>query len=434
MKDREAWHATVHGVAKSRTWLGDSATTWYSVVCLNLLIFSAWHLGCLLCFVLINNDVKWPTVLFIYLFNFYCSVVDSQCCASFKCTARWVTHYIYLLLKILSPYVARCFKIKLFRFLCALLKSTYLATLILTLPLKAQTWRSPPPISGRTVTCLGDEFEWILFSWGKVCLSTWKLLWPFPPSSMPIPDLTFCLWDGSSSFGPQTCALTCQWLQNTAQPRRMTGSGEAGQRIFLSVGCAEWGVGARLTGFYSSYLGSIHTQSWLPGSQAHPFLICTESCLPLKVGTHQVCSIPLMQKAGCPKFCVSVLISGWVESPQRSASSQLWSPWITPCPSVLREMNEWRVAHRGFSILISLRPSLFPPSSTHSEDALPFSDLDPTAGSLGLGTGILPPVFPSGGTGGLWSHPAPRKGWLQGLCRAGRWGYFMTQEDVTGRK
>ena len=172
----------------------------------------------------------------------------------------------------------------------------------------------------------------------------------------------------------------------------------------------------------------------LPGPQAHPFLICTESCLPLKVGTHQVCSIPLMQKAGCPKFCVSVLISGWVESPQRSASSQLWSPWITPCPSVLREMNEWRVAHRGFSISISLRPSLFPPSSTHSEDALPFSDLDPTAGSLGLGTGILPPVFPSGGTGGLWSHPAPRKGWLQGLCRAGRWGYFMTQEDVTGRK
>jgi len=120
---------------------------------------------------------------FIYLliyFNFYCSIVDLQCCASFKCTACWVTHYIYLLLKILSLYVARCFKIKLFRFLCALLKSTYLATLILTLPLKAQTWRSPPPISGRTVTCLGYEFEWILFSWGKVCLSTWKLLLTFP--------------------------------------------------------------------------------------------------------------------------------------------------------------------------------------------------------------------------------------------------------------
>ena len=33
--------------------------------------------------------------------------------------------------------------------------------------------------------------------------------------------------------------------------------------------------------------------------------------------------ISLMQKAGCPKFCVSVLISGWVESPQGSASSQV---------------------------------------------------------------------------------------------------------------
>ena len=27
MKDREAWHAAVHGVAKSRTWLGDWTTT-----------------------------------------------------------------------------------------------------------------------------------------------------------------------------------------------------------------------------------------------------------------------------------------------------------------------------------------------------------------------------------------------------------------------
>ena len=34
VKDREAWHATVHGVAKSRTWLSDWTTTtsWYTSV------------------------------------------------------------------------------------------------------------------------------------------------------------------------------------------------------------------------------------------------------------------------------------------------------------------------------------------------------------------------------------------------------------------
>ena len=30
VKDREAWHAAVHGVAKSRTWLSDWTTTWPS--------------------------------------------------------------------------------------------------------------------------------------------------------------------------------------------------------------------------------------------------------------------------------------------------------------------------------------------------------------------------------------------------------------------
>ena len=38
-KDREAWHATVHGVAKSRTWLSDWTTTSCLSACFRLWIF-----------------------------------------------------------------------------------------------------------------------------------------------------------------------------------------------------------------------------------------------------------------------------------------------------------------------------------------------------------------------------------------------------------
>ena len=39
-KNREAWHAVVHGVAKSRTWLSDWTTTSYLSACFKLRIFN----------------------------------------------------------------------------------------------------------------------------------------------------------------------------------------------------------------------------------------------------------------------------------------------------------------------------------------------------------------------------------------------------------
>ena len=36
VKDREAWHATVHGVPKSQIWLSDWTTTWFPLLCRNL--------------------------------------------------------------------------------------------------------------------------------------------------------------------------------------------------------------------------------------------------------------------------------------------------------------------------------------------------------------------------------------------------------------
>ena len=326
--------------------------------------------------------------------------------------------------------MARCFKIKLFWFLCALLKSTYLATLILTLPLKAQTWRSPPPIPGRTVTCLGDEFEWVLLPWGKVCLSTWKLLWPSPPSSMLIPDLAFCLWDGSSSFSPQTCALTFQWLQNTAQPRGMMGSGEAGQRIFLSVGCAEWRVGGRAHRLLFQLTG-LHTHSELAPRPPGPCLPHLCWVLPATKGWYP----PSVQHPSyAEKFCVSVLISGWVESPQGSASFQVWYPWITPCLLSL-PWNEWmKSGPSGFFHLHQPQtvplPSFFHPLRGHSA----FLASWPHSRLLRLRDGHPASSLSSRRNGGLWSHPAPQKGWPQGLYRSGRWGYFMTQKDLEGRK
>ena len=36
VKDKEAWHAAVHGVPKSQTWLSDWTTTWFPLLCRNL--------------------------------------------------------------------------------------------------------------------------------------------------------------------------------------------------------------------------------------------------------------------------------------------------------------------------------------------------------------------------------------------------------------
>ena len=39
VKDREAWHASVHGVTKSQTWLSDCTTTNYIYICIYVCIY-----------------------------------------------------------------------------------------------------------------------------------------------------------------------------------------------------------------------------------------------------------------------------------------------------------------------------------------------------------------------------------------------------------
>lgn len=148
----------------------------------------------------------------------------------------------------------------------------------------------PPPysssrISDRTVALLdggfGNEF---FFHGGKICaLSIWKLLGPLPPSPMPIPDLSFCLWDSSCSFSPYAClAPTFRGLQNTAQPRGMTRSEETqGEQRHFSWSRLQ-GAGPRPAGgggVCSNPLGSAHTLSWLGGN-----LCRTPRPLPLSFG------------------------------------------------------------------------------------------------------------------------------------------------------
>ena len=70
MKDKEAWHAAVHGVAKSGTWLSD-----WTTICVS----TGLHIGSV-CLFLSFLKRKF--------------IVDLQYCISFSCTAKWLS-YIY---------------------------------------------------------------------------------------------------------------------------------------------------------------------------------------------------------------------------------------------------------------------------------------------------------------------------------------------------
>jgi len=77
--DREAWHAAVHGVTKSRTRMSDW-TDWTSQM-LGILHLSVCSLHL--------YPISVPNKSFVFFLNW--SIVALQCCVSFCCTMKWIS-------------------------------------------------------------------------------------------------------------------------------------------------------------------------------------------------------------------------------------------------------------------------------------------------------------------------------------------------------
>ena len=83
---RRTWQATVHGVAKSQTWLNDFhfASCTKTDFRPDFTLGSSWS-TCELIF----SD---KCFFHVYLFIFYWSIVDLQCCLSFRCTSKYILY------------------------------------------------------------------------------------------------------------------------------------------------------------------------------------------------------------------------------------------------------------------------------------------------------------------------------------------------------